>query len=130
MTSTLSSFLAPSTGPLTMQQFVDTYLNPALKAAGLTAPQSISGATYTVGSSDTDLIIAATVAMSLTLPASSLNLGRVLNVKTLAQAINSTAANVYPIGTTVLGTVICSSVAGKWAHLKADGTNWVVMASN
>ena len=129
MTSTLSSFLAPSSGPLTMQQFVDNYLNPVLRTL-VTAPQVVTGAQYTVGSSDSDLIVGSSVALSLVLPASSLNLGRKLGVKTLAQALNSTAANVYPIGSTVLSAVILTSAAGKWAELKADGTNWVIMRSN
>src|SRR6266487_4043967 len=116
-------------GPETFGDFILTHLNPAL-AFLLNPPSIITASSYAPVAGDGSLIINSTAAESLTLPASSLSSGRPLAIKTLGQAVNSVASNVVPVGSTVAGTVILSSAAGKWAELRADGTNWVVMKSN
>lgn len=123
-----TSFFLPSTGPQTMAQMVASYWNPFF-ALLFAPPTDISGSSYALTTADAALVNKSTVAMSLTLPPSSLNSGRPLEIMNVSgQAINSTAANVYPAGSTVPGTVIQSSGVGKWSRLRADGANWRIMA--
>ena len=56
--------------------------------------------------------------------------GREVVVKTVqAQAVNSASSNVVPLVGGAAGTAICAGVAGTWARLVGDGTNWVVMSA-
>lgn len=67
---------------------------------------------------------------TVTLPAASAWLGRVVNFKNLqAQTLVSASSNVAPIGSATPGTAILAASVGAWATLVSDGTNWVIMAS-
>lgn len=124
-----SVYAASTSGPETFGDWILNHYNPAL-AVMLNPPAIVTSSLYALASSDANLIINAAAAHLLTLPASSLSAGRPLNIKTLGQSVGTTLSNVVPIGSTVAGSVILSSAAGKWAELHADGTNWVIMKSN
>lgn len=96
---------------------------------------STKTANYTVDSGtglDTDLIFNGGGSLTVTLPApSAANAGRVLRIKTIAaQTVVSASSNVVPLAGGAAGTAILAATAGKWADLKSDGTNWIIMASN
>lgn len=64
----------------------------------------------------------------VTLPAASAQVGRVVVLKTIqAQAINSASSNVVPLAGGAAGTAIVAGVAGNWAEIVSDGTNWIIM---
>jgi hypothetical protein len=44
-----------------------------------------------------------------------------------AQLLVSASSNVVPLGGGAAGTAILTDVAGNWATLVSDGTNWVMM---
>jgi hypothetical protein len=92
-----------------------------------------SGTSSTVAATDTDYIINASGTYTLTLPAATTtNTGRLINLKSInAQIVNSASSNVVPLsGTQTAGTAIFTATAGKWATLRSDGTNWVIMQGN
>lgn len=92
-------------------------------------PVTVAAATYTVATSDTNLIF--TVACTVTLPTPANFKGRRLNVKVIgAFAISSASANVAPIASATAGTPILTAVTGKYAELVCDGTNWIVVIAN
>jgi hypothetical protein len=65
------------------------------------------------------------------LPAASSYTGRILTIKTIqAKSVVSASSNVIPIGNATVGTAILSNVAGKFATLVSDGTNWITMQAN
>ena len=91
---------------------------------------TISASTYSVLSTD-HTVIQTTAASTYTLPAASLNAGRELHIVTqYAGAVISASANVVPLAGGTAGTAILAATAGKWATLKSNGTNWVIIASN
>lgn len=91
---------------------------------------SLTGSsTYTLNAKDTNVIVNRAATVTLTLPSPSLFIGKVLNIKTIqAFEVNSASANVCPVNSTTAGTSILPSVAGSWATLKSDGTNWITVA--
>lgn len=65
---------------------------------------------------------------TVTLPTASSNSGRKLTFQNYqAQTLVSASSNVVPIGGGSAGTAILDAVAGNWATLVSDGTNWVIM---
>ena len=65
---------------------------------------------------------------TVTLPSASANVGRVLYfINHQAQQLVSASSNVVPLGGGAAQTVILLNVAGNWATLVSDGTNWVIM---
>jgi hypothetical protein len=65
---------------------------------------------------------------TVTLPAASSWTGRTLTFKNMqAQTLVSASSNVVPIDSTSAGTAILLAVAGNWATMVSDGTNWVIM---
>jgi hypothetical protein len=68
---------------------------------------------------------------TILLPNPKLNIGRVIKIKTIqAQSVISMTPTVVPLNSENPGTAILSGVAGKWAELVSDGTNWVIMSGN
>jgi hypothetical protein len=64
----------------------------------------------------------------VTLPTPTSYSGRELNFQNYqAQALVSASSNVVPRGGGVAGTSILLNVAGNWATLVSDGTNWIIM---
>jgi len=65
---------------------------------------------------------------TVTLPAAGSFTGRSLTFKnTQAQLLVSASSNVAPIDSATPGTGILLAVAGNWATMISDGTNWVIM---
>jgi hypothetical protein len=86
-------------------------------------------AAYTVGAADDYIIMNGAGSLALTLPAAARNAGRSIVVKTIAaQTVTSVASDVVPRVGGAAGTAILAGVAGNWAELVSDGTNWVVMS--
>ena len=68
---------------------------------------------------------------TILLPNHPLSSGRVIKIKTIqAQSVISMTPIVVPLNSETPGTAILSGVAGKWAELVSDGTNWVIMSGN
>jgi hypothetical protein len=65
---------------------------------------------------------------TVTLPTASSYLGRGLTFQNYqAQFLVSASSNVVPLGGGAAGTAILENVAGNWATLVSNGTNWVMM---
>jgi len=97
------------------------------------APKTIT-ADYVVADYDNHIIVnKPSSACVLTLPSASARGagGREIVVKTLqGLAVNSASSNVIGLANVSPGTAILAAMAGKWAKLKSDGTNWVIMEGN
>lgn len=90
-----------------------------------------TGSSYTVVDTDQSVSFNAAGTCTVTLPSASANSGRELFFKTTAaQAVVSAASNVQPLAGGPNVTSILSAVAGRWALLKSDGNNWLIMAAN
>lgn len=88
-------------------------------------------ASYTLGSEDSNIIFNCAATCTITLPAASTWDGRIVTIKTIAAfTVVSASSNVVPIDSATPGTAILAATAGKWATLKSDGTDWVVMEGN
>lgn len=97
-------------------------------ALASSAPNTQTGATYSVSTSDSSIIANRAGTVTLTLLSPSLFPGRWLTVKTVqAQTVVSASSNVVPRGSTTAGTAILAAAAGNWADLQSDGTNWIIM---
>ena len=65
---------------------------------------------------------------TVTLPTASSYSGQVLTFQNYqAQFLVSASSNVVPLGGGAAGTAILQNVAGNWATLVSNGTNWVMM---
>ena len=65
---------------------------------------------------------------TVTLPTASSYAGRALTFQNYqAQFLVSASSNVVPLAGGAAGTAILENVAGNWATLVSDGTNWVTM---
>ena len=94
-----------------------------------TAPNTQTGATYTVLDTDNYIIANGAGTLTLTLPAAATYTGRALTVKTtVAQTVVSASSNVVPRAGGAAGTAILAAAAGNWATLVSNGTSWVNMA--
>lgn len=108
--------------------YVNAYLRPL--SFGSSIITHSGGGTYVVLKTDST-IIQTTTGANYTLPAAATWPGRELHfVNHIAGAATSDAANVVPIGGGAAGTTILAATAGKWATLKSNGTNWLIIASN
>jgi hypothetical protein len=87
-------------------------------------------ANFTVAATENFIVCNGAASITVTLPAASTNIGRVLVIKTIAaQTVVSAASNVLPVTSATAGTAILAGTAGAWAMLVSNGTNWVIMAS-
>lgn len=94
-------------------------------------PVATSAATLTIGTDDDVESVIFGAACTVTLPAAANSIGReIWLVTTGANAIISNAANVVPIVGGAAGTAILAAVAGRWARIKCNGTNWNIIAAN
>jgi hypothetical protein len=100
-----------------------------VKVLGWSAPVTQTG-NFTITPDQDWFIVNATAACTVTLPSAASFVGRQLRFVTYAAfTLDSTSSNVVSITGTV-GTSILTAVAGKWATLVSDGTNWVIMQAN
>lgn len=98
---------------------------------GKPAPGTVTAATYSVGTTDANLIFNRAGTVTVTLPAAASFAGRELLLRTItANTVVSASSNVVPAAGGAAGTAILAATAGKWALLQSDGTNWQIMTSN
>ena len=113
---------------LEMQPVVDVAAVYAAIANVNTAPVT-KNADFTVGLGETWIINNKSGSTcTVTLPTASSYIGRALTFQNYqAQLLVSASSNVVPLGGGAAGTAILNAVAGNWATLVSDGTNWVMM---
>jgi len=113
---------------LQVQPIVDTAAITAAINAASSAPVTKT-ADFTVADNETWLINNKSGSTcTVTLPAAGAWSGRQLTFKNLqAQTLVSASSNVAPIDSTTAGTAILLAVAGNWATMVSDGTNWIIM---
>lgn len=87
-------------------------------------------ASFTLADTENWIICNGTGTVTVTFPAAGSWVGREVMIKTIAaQTVVSASANVVPLAGGAAGTAILAAVAGRWATLVSDGTNWIVMAA-
>jgi hypothetical protein len=122
------------TGGTTISSYTDyREIGKMTGAGGSGAASSVSPVTkttaFTLGANENEVIVNGTASITVTLPAASAFVGRVVRFKNRAAfTLISASSNVKPIGTDTAGTAILPALAGRWAVIVSDGTNWVVMA--
>jgi len=114
---------------VTRKVFVDTGSSEIWMDRRTSSVVTMTNSTYTVLDQDEFLIANRITTITMTLPSASAWPGRELNIKTIqAQAVDSAASNVVPVGDSVAGTSILPATDGAWALLKSNGADWVIMA--
>jgi hypothetical protein len=109
---TASIFSAVTTGALSVGYITNTAATYAWTASDHTVRQT-------------------TIASVHTLPSASANPNRKIRVGTeFAGTVTSASSNVVPLAGGAAGTAILSAVAGRWADLQSNGTNWIITAAN
>lgn len=94
-------------------------------------PTTVTGATYTVLATDSDIIANRAGTVTLTFESAPNIPGKRLVIRTIqAQTVVSASANVVPRAGGAAGTAILAAAAGNWAELKSDGVNWQIMAGS
>ena len=89
-----------------------------------------SDITYTIPATLEQLILNRAATVTVTLPDPTFWPARKLSIKTIqAQTVVSASSNVVPLAGGAAGTAILPAVAGSWASLISDGTNWIIEAS-
>ena len=113
---------------LQSQPIVDTAAITAAISAASSAPVTKT-ADFTVADNETWIINNKSGSTcTATLPAASAWSGRQLTFKNIqAQTLVSASSNVVPIDSATAGTAILLAVAGNWATMVSDGTNWIIM---
>jgi hypothetical protein len=100
---------------------------------GWGVPITTNSASYVVSTTDNWIIVArpSTTSVTITLPSAVTYVGRVITIKTiLPHFVVNNISSVIPLGNATVGTAILSNVAGKFATLVSDGSNWVTMLAN
>jgi hypothetical protein len=96
-------------------------------AALSTVPVTVT-ADFTVGTSNWYINNKTGSTCTVTLPTASTFPGRYLTFQNYqAQTLVSASSNVVPQAGGAAGTAILLAVAGNWATMVSDGTNWVIM---
>ena len=112
---------------LQVQPIVDVGVINATIAALSSAPVTVT-ADFTVGTSAWYINNKSGSTCTVTLPTASAWSGRQITFKNMqAQTLVSASSNVVPIDSTTAGTAILLAVAGNWATMVSDGTNWIIM---
>jgi hypothetical protein len=117
---------------LQVQPVVDVGAINSSIAALSSAPVTVT-ADFTVGTSNWYINNKSGSTCTVTLPTASAWVGRYLTFQNYqAQTLVSASSNVVPQAGGAAGTAILLAVAGNWATMVSDGTNWVIMqaASN
>jgi len=112
---------------LQSQPILDIGAVSATIAALSTVPVTVV-ANFTVGTSNWYINNKSGSTCTVTLPNASANSGRYLTFQNYqAQTLVSASSNVVPQAGGAAGTAILLAVAGNWATMVSDGTNWVIM---
>jgi hypothetical protein len=124
------TFQITKNGTTTLSTALEISDNSFVKFSGTlgrNAPTTVTG-NYTVADGVTWLIVNnASAQTQITLPDATAWSGRELIIKTIqAQSVISNASNVRPIGGETPGTAILPAIAGSWATLVSNGTNWTI----
>jgi hypothetical protein len=117
---------------LQVQPIVDVGAINSSIAALFSAPVTVT-ADFTVGTSNWYINNKSGSTCTVTLPTAPAWIGRYLTFQNYqAQTLVSASSNVVPQAGGAAGTAILLAVAGNWATMVSDGTNWVIMqaASN
>jgi hypothetical protein len=117
---------------LQVQPIVDVGAINSSIAALSSAPVTVT-ADFTVGTSNWYINNKSGSTCTVTLPTASAWVGRYLTFQNYqAQTLVSASSNVVPQAGGAAGTAILLAVAGNWATMVSDGTNWIIMqaASN
>lgn len=94
-------------------------------------PTVVSASTKTQSTQEDMLIFATSATCTLTLLSAATYLGAKLFVVTRnAFAVNSASSNVVPLLGGSAGTAILPALAGAWAILESDGTNWNIILAD
>ncbi|HEX4500630.1 MAG TPA: hypothetical protein VH187_05570 [Scandinavium sp.] len=118
-------------GPSSNLAFNVNFQGICTGSAYVTTAPLVKTTAYTHAIGDEFLIFNGGASITLTLLAPSLFPGMKLWVKTIAAfTVVSASSNVVPRVGGSAGTAILAAVAGTWAELVSDGTNWVIMAGN
>ena len=104
-------------------------VSPASVLASTSGTPVIKTADFSVAANETWLINNKTGSSCVvTLPSAATFAGRVLSFQNYQnQQLVSATSNVVPLGGGSAGTAILDNVAGNWATLVSNGTNWVTM---
>ncbi len=87
-----------------------------------------TAATRTVALTDKFITCNRAGTVTLTLPSASAYPGHEFNVRTItANTVVSASSNVQPISSATAGTAILAATAGRWADLRSNGTDWVIV---
>jgi len=112
---------------LQSQPILDIGAVSATIAALATVPVTVV-ANFTVGASNWYINNKSGSTCTVTLPTASAFPGRYLTFQNYqAQTLVSASSNVVPRAGGAAGTAILLAVAGNWATMVSDGTNWVIM---
>jgi len=112
---------------LQLQPILDIGAVSATIAALSSAPVTVT-ADFTVGTSNWYINNKSGSTCTATLPTASAWPGRYLTFQNYqAQTLVSASSNVVPQTGGAAGTAILLAVAGNWATMVSDGTNWVIM---
>lgn len=112
-----------------------TLVTPSIGAASAESLRRQSPVTqttsFTLGLADNWTICNGSASVTVTLPAAASVPGREIMIKTIAAfTVVSASANVVPLAGGAAGTAILAAIAGRWATLVSNGTNWVIMQGN
>ena len=112
---------------LQAQPIFDVGAVSATIAALSSVPVTVT-ADFTVGTSNWYINNKSGSTCTVTLPTASTWPGRYLTFQNYqAQTLVSASSNVVPRAGGAAGTAILLAVAGNWATMVSDGTNWVIM---
>jgi hypothetical protein len=112
---------------LQVQPILDVGAISATIAALSSVPVTVT-ADFTVGASNWYINNKTGSTCTVTLPTASTWPGRYLTFQNYqAQTLVSASSNVVPQAGGAAGTAILLAVAGNWATMVSDGTNWVIM---
>jgi hypothetical protein len=112
---------------LQVQPIVDIGVINASIAALSSVPVTVT-ADFAVGTSNWYINNKSGSTCTVTLPTASTWPGRYLTFQNYqAQTLVSASSNVVPQAGGAAGTAILLAVAGNWATMVSDGTNWVIM---
>jgi hypothetical protein len=112
---------------LQVQPIVDIGVINASIAALSSVPVTVT-ADFAVGTSNWYINNKSGLTCTVTLPTASTWPGRYLTFQNYqAQTLVSASSNVVPQAGGAAGTAILLAVAGNWATMVSDGTNWVIM---
>lgn len=109
--------LPPALDALAVQAIINASSSPVIKTADFTVA---SGELWIINNKSGSTC-------TVTLPAASVYAGRTLNFQNYQnQSLVSASSDVIPQGGGSAGSAILTNVAGNWATLVSNGTNWVI----